>query len=119
MNRQEHLTIGVMAFILFYIFIHLIIKISGYPFFFAFIAVELGSIIPDILEPPDNWMHRGSRHSKRALKITGKIFAVTALIGMLSYFVPIFSVFIVLSNFFLGYATHLLADSTTKVGLPD
>ena len=119
MNRKQHLTIGTIAFIVYTYFIFLIIKISGDTIIYAFIAVVLGSIIPDILEPPTNWMHRGLGHSKRALRFTGKIFAVTALIGLLSYIAVIFSVFYVISNLFLGYAFHLLADATTEIGLPD
>jgi membrane-bound metal-dependent hydrolase YbcI (DUF457 family) len=86
---------------------------------YSLIAVVLGSILPDFLEPSTNWMHRGKYHSKRALKFNGKIFAITALIGLLSYFFYIFSVSYILSNFFLGYTSHLLADSTTTMGLPD
>lgn len=119
MNRQQHLAIGAIAFIAYTYLIYLIIKISEDTIIYAFIAVVLGSIIPDVLEAPTNWMHRGLGHSKRALKLTVKIFTITALFGLLSYFFYIFSIFYVLSNFFLGYAVHLLADATTKTGLPD
>lgn len=80
---------------------------------YAFIAAVLGSIIPDILEAPTNWMHRGLGHSKRALRLVGKILAVTTLIGLFFY------IFYIISSFFLGYVFHLLADATTEVGLPD
>ncbi|MDO9098908.1 MAG: metal-dependent hydrolase [Candidatus Methanoperedens sp.] len=146
MNKQQHLIIGAIAFFLYTYLINSFIKIPNDTVVYAFIAVILGSMIPDILEAPTNWMHRGLGHSKRALKLMGKIFAVTALIGILSYVVYyfsifyiisnfflgdavhpfllsyviyIFSIFYVISNFFLGYAVHLLADATTKVGLPD
>ncbi len=141
MNKQQHLIIGVIAFVLYTYLINLAIKISNDTVVYALIAVILGSVIPDILEAPSNWMHRGLGHSKRALKLMGKMFAVTAFIcllsyvvyyfsifyvisnffhlSLLSYVVYIFSIFYVISNFFLGYATHLLADATTKVGLPD
>jgi membrane-bound metal-dependent hydrolase YbcI (DUF457 family) len=68
MNRREHLAIGVMAFIAYRFLVHLIIKISADPLVYAFIAVVLGSILPDILEPATSWKHRGVCHSKRALK---------------------------------------------------
>jgi hypothetical protein len=119
MNRQEHLTIGVIAFLAYTYLIYLIIKISNNAIVYAFIAVVLGSIIPDILEAPTSWMHRGLGHSKRALKLTGKIFVITALIGLLSSIIYIFSIFYIISGFFLGYVFHLLADATTEVGLPD
>ncbi len=121
------MAIGVMAFIAYKVLVHLIVKISDDPVLYALLAVVLGSILPDILEPPTSWMHRGVYHSKRALKSIEKIFVVTVFIGILVpafvgifvYVVYIFSIFYVISNFFLGYTLHLLADSTTKVGLPD
>jgi predicted PurR-regulated permease PerM len=113
MNRQEHLTIGAVAFFAYTYLIYFIFKISNDAIAYAFIAVVLGSIIPDILEPPTSWMHRGLGHSKRTLKLTGKVLVLTALIGLF------FSIFYIISSFFLGYAFHLLADSTTEVGLPD
>ncbi len=113
MNKQQHLTIGVVAFFLYTYFIYIIIKISTEAITYAFIAVVLGSIIPDILEPPTSWMHRGLGHSKRALKLTGKILATATLVGLF------FSTFYIISSFFLGYVFHLLADATTEVGLPD
>jgi hypothetical protein len=85
----------------------------------GFIAVVLGSLIPDILEAPSSWMHRGLGHSKRALKLTTKVFAITAFLGLFSFLIQIFSIFFIISSFFLGYAVHLLADATTEVGLPE
>ncbi|MCZ7394152.1 MAG: metal-dependent hydrolase [Candidatus Methanoperedens sp.] len=113
MNRQQHLTIGVIAFLAYTYLIYLAIKISSDAIVYALISAVLGSIIPDILEAPTSWMHRGLGHSKRALKLTGKILVITALVGLL------FSIFYIISSFFLGYVFHLLADATTEVGLPD
>lgn len=113
MNRQEHLAIGTIAFLAYTYLLYLVIKTSTGAIGYAFIAAILGSILPDILEAPTSWMHRSICHSKRALKLTGKIFLITALIGLF------FSIFYVTSSFFLGYTFHLLADSTTEVGLPD
>ena len=104
--------IGIIAFIAYTYSINLIVGTSE-TVAFALIMVVLGSIIPDILEPPTNWMHRGLGHSKRALKLTGIIFVLTALIGLF------ISLLYIISSFFLGYAFHLLADSITEVGLPD
>ncbi len=113
MNRQEHVAIGIIAFLVYTYLLYLIFKASTGAIMYAFLAALLGSVIPDILEAPTSWMHRSTCHSKRALKLCGKIFAVTALIGLF------FSAFYVISSFFLGYVFHLLADSTTEVGLPD
>jgi membrane-bound metal-dependent hydrolase YbcI (DUF457 family) len=62
------------------------------------------------------WAYMGS---KRALKFTAELFGITALIGLITVIIPIFFISYVISNFFLGYIAHLLADSTTPVGLPD
>ncbi len=113
MNRQQHLIIGAIAFIAYTYLIYLITKISTDAIVYAFIAVILGSVIPDIIEAPTSWMHRGLGHSKRALKLMGMILIITALIGLL------FNMFYIISSFFLGYVFHLLADATTEVGLPD
>ncbi len=113
MNRREHLAIGIIAFLVYKYLLYLVFKISNEAILYALIAVILGSIIPDILEPPTSWMHRNAYHSKSALKLCGKAFALTAFIGLF------FSIFYVISSFFLGYTFHLLADSTTEVGLPD
>ncbi len=113
MNRQQHLIIGAIAFIAYTLLLYLISKIPADALIYAFMAVVLGSILPDILEAPTSWMHRGLCHSKRALKFLGEILVVTALIGLL------FSIFYIVSSFFLGYVFHLLADATTEVGLPD
>ncbi len=113
MNRQEHLAIGTIAFLVYTYLLYLVIKTSTGAIGYAFIAVILGSIIPDILEAPTSWMHRGICHSKRALNLSGKILVLTAFIGLF------FSTFYVISSFFLGYTFHLLADATTEVGLPD
>ena len=105
MNREEHLTIGVIAFFAYTYFID---YFSSDAIGYAFIAAVLGSIVPDILEPPTDWAHRDVFHSVRALKLTGMIFVLTALVGLYT-----------ISSFFLGYVCHLLADATTEVGLPD
>ena len=109
MKRDAHLAIGTIAFFAYtYLRDPSQSEITGYAFIYAFIAAISGSIIPDILEPPTNWAHRGLFHSKRILKITGTVFLLTALMKLY-----------IVSSFFLGYASHLLADATTKAGLPD
>jgi membrane-bound metal-dependent hydrolase YbcI (DUF457 family) len=119
MNREEHVVIGIVFFAVYTYFIFSLIKLSTNTIVFGAIAVVLGSIIPDVLEPATNWMHRGLGHSKRALKFTAELFGITALIGLITVIIPIFFISYVISSFFLGYVAHLLADSTTPVGLPD
>jgi len=119
MNKEQHLFIGIIAFVIYTWIFYFIIKISTDVIFFGFVCVIIGSIIPDILEPPRNWMHRGIGHSKRALKFSAKIFVITALISLISIIFREFLIFYIISCLFLGYLVHLLADSTTEVGLPD
>lgn len=113
MNKEKHIFIGIIAFLIYTGFFYSIIKIPTDLIFYGFGCVIIGSIIPDIFEPAYNWMHRGMCHSKRALKFSVTIFVITALISLISF------VFYVISCLFLGYLAHLLADSTTEVGLPE
>jgi membrane-bound metal-dependent hydrolase YbcI (DUF457 family) len=119
MNKQEHVLIGLIIFLAFSWLFYFLVKIPSDVIIYGLIGAILGSIIPDILEPATNWMHRGLGHSKRALKLTGRIFAITALLGLLSFFISLFFIFYIVASFFLGYVAHLLADATTAVGLPD
>ena len=90
-------------------------------FVLGLFAVVTGSLMPDILEAPASWRHRGIFHSKRALKCMAGMFGITAVIGLLPPSPLISHAFLVygLSCFALGYLFHLLADSTTKRGLPE
>jgi membrane-bound metal-dependent hydrolase YbcI (DUF457 family) len=118
MNREEHILFGIIAFIIYMLIFYSIIKDSTV-IFFSGIACVIGSILPDILEPANNWMHRGICHSIRALKFSVEIFAITVCISVILIILfREFSVFYV-SCLALGYLVHLLADSTTEVGLPD
>jgi membrane-bound metal-dependent hydrolase YbcI (DUF457 family) len=123
MNKIQHIIIGIIAFLIYTFFFNSIIKIltdvEFYGFGCGFGCVIIGSILPDILEPAYNWKHRGIYHSKRALKFSLTIFVITALISLISIFFRDFLVFYVISCLFLGYLVHLVADSTTYVGLPD
>ena len=119
MNRQQHVIVGLISFFLYTYLIYYLSKIFPDTIVMGLIAVVLGSVIPDILESPKNWMHRGLGHSKRALKFTATIFVITAFLGLFSSIINVFSIFYIISSFFLGYIFHLLADATTEVGLPD
>jgi len=119
MNKKVHICIGIIAFLIYTGFFYFIIKIPTDIKLYGLGCVIIGSIIPDILEPAYNWMHRGMCHSKRALKFSVMIFVITAFISLISIVFRDFLVFYVISCLFLGYLVHLLADSTTEVGLPD
>ena len=118
MNREEHVIVGILVFSLYTWLFHSLVNVSFNVILFGVISTIFGSIIPDILEPPTHWTHRGLGHSKRALKFVGYLFVIAALLGLLSIFNDIFFNSYIISSFFLGYVAHLLADSTTTMGIP-
>jgi membrane-bound metal-dependent hydrolase YbcI (DUF457 family) len=113
MNRPQHLTVCTLAFIGYGLFVNFLVKISINNITYAFLLAIVGTLLPDFIERPTHWDHRGFFHSKRALKWVGEILLITALLGLIFY-----QVFIA-SGFFFGYFMHLLADSTTPRGLPE
>lgn len=122
MDHGQHFVIGLVVFFVYNFFNNTIITSILHPLIGfsvgtiwligAFFAV-FGAVIPDQLEPATHWTHRKIFHSKRTLKISGWIFIVTAILAL---FNPLFYY---ISCFFAGYVSHLIADSTTKVGLPE
>lgn len=121
MNHGAHVLIGILFFFAYAFFHNAMSPVIHYPvpgapvpwlWIPGFFLAVIGSSLPDILEPAKNRAHRRTFHSKKTLRTAGLLFALTAVIGLLS---PVsFSV----SCFFLGYLSHLLADSTTRAGLP-
>ena len=121
MNRQTHLLVGIVLFLLCVYGTGLIHHTSGESLILGCIAVLAGSLFPDIIEPPASAKHRGFFHSRRMLKAAAVLFLITALAVMLAPGMPRFplaSSAFTSSGFFLGYATHLAADSLTRAGLP-
>ena len=121
MDRGAHFVIGLVVFFTYNFINTSIINSIINPIFgisaigmwlIGAFAAAFGSVVPDQIEPADHWTHRSTFHSIRALNFTTYLFAITAFIGLF------FSPFFYLACFFLGYMFHLLADSTTKVGLP-
>ena len=106
MNRGEHVAIGFgSAFVVTYLF---------FPSYLFFIwGALLGSIAPDVFEPARHYMHRKDFHSKRMLLLSVMITIFCLISGLF------FSWFYFGFYFFYGYSLHLLADSTTKMGLPE
>ena len=113
MNREAHLIIGVFTSIFLAFGIDTVIYhvIASLPF--AFLGSAIGSAAPDVLEPAKHWTHRKFWHSKRMLR--------NSVYGMLILILPSFLLPILWLGFyfFFGYFLHLLADSLTKMGLPE
>jgi membrane-bound metal-dependent hydrolase YbcI (DUF457 family) len=118
MRRQAHLVIGAIAFFVYTYPVYLLLKFPTNTMLMGLFAALFGSVMPDVLEPPRSWTHRGLGHSRRALKVSAEIFGISAILGLFSFFNPDLSLSYVVSGFFLGYAVHLLADSLTPAGLP-
>jgi len=118
MNKETHMVIGTITFSAYTYPLYLLLKIPTSTMLMGFFAVLFGSVIPDVLKPPKNWMHRGLGHSRRALKFSAEIFAVTAALGLFQFYIPELYLSYVASGFFLGYLVHLIADATTPAGLP-
>ena len=119
MRKGAHLIIGILAFCGYVYLLSLLHATTRELFLLGLFAVVTGSLMRDILEAPTSWRHRGLFHSKRALKCMVGTFGVTAVIGVLpSSLIPHAFLVYGLSYFALGYLCHLLADATTKRGLP-
>jgi hypothetical protein len=120
MRRGAHLIIGVLAFFGYAYLLSLLRETTSEWFIVGLFAVVTGSLMPDILEAPTSWRHRGLFHSKRALKCMAGMFGITVVAGILpSLLIPHAFLVYGISCFALGYLFHLLADSTTKRGLPE
>jgi membrane-bound metal-dependent hydrolase YbcI (DUF457 family) len=118
MNRQVHLVIGIVLFLVYAHGAGLFYRAAGTLLVFGILAVVAGSLLPDILEPATGARHRGICHGRRALGFAGMAFFLTAIPVLFSPTVPRLSLVFTVSSFFLGYASHLLADSLTRAGLP-
>jgi len=118
MNRQVHLVIGVVLFLVYVYVAGFFHSTSPELFAFGIVAVAAGSLLPDVLEPPTSAKHRGICHSWRALKFVTVMFLLTAIPVLFTPGIPRFPLVFSASCFFLGYSAHLLADSVTRAGLP-
>ena len=118
MRRQTHLLIGAAAFVAYTWPLYLLLHLPSGTMLIGFFAALFGSVMPDVLEPARDWSHRGFCHSRRAMKISAWAFAITGAVGLFQSLDPQLLASYLASGFFLGYALHLLADSTTPAGLP-
>jgi membrane-bound metal-dependent hydrolase YbcI (DUF457 family) len=120
MRREFHLIIGIFVFFMYAYLLHGIHSITIGYFVLGFCAVIVGSILPDILEPATNSKHRGIFHSWWALKCIVCIFGISVAITLvLALPESTKGIVFAVSCCALGYSFHLLADSTTRRGLPD
>ena len=109
MNSEEHY---ILAFILVVASYFVLNYFNLLNYFGYSVALLIGSILPDIIEPAKHYTHRNYFHSKRFLKINYYLLLPTLLIG---FFINwIFYLFFLI----IGYTSHLWLDSTTKMGLP-
>ena len=111
MRNGSHMIIGgITGFVIAYF-------TNGFSFVSIFsleiIASLIGSVSPDIIEPPVDYTHRRFFHSKRMLKY---LFVPLLIFFFLMFVIPLFKwLFFML----IGYEMHLIADSTTTMGLPE
>jgi membrane-bound metal-dependent hydrolase YbcI (DUF457 family) len=118
MNRQVHLIIGIVLFLVYAHGAGFLNHAAGSLFVLGILTVTAGSLLPDILEPATGARHRGICHGRRTLGFMGMAFLLTAIPVLFSPVVPRLPLVFPISCFFLGYAAHLLADSLTRAGLP-
>lgn len=118
MNREWHLVIGGIAFFLYQMFLDAFNTAIHYPWLLGIFLIAIGSVFPDTLEPGFSRYHRGFFHSHGALALMSIFFIVSAAITSFSSTFPNLVFIYLVSCFFLGYVFHLLADSTTTMGLP-
>ena len=118
MNRRTHLVIGFVLFLCWTRIAGSTHSVSGEVFVIGVIAAAAGSVYPDILEPATNARHRGFFHSRRMLVFATAGFLVTAVTILSTPGMPRLALVFGASSGFLGYSTHLLADSLTRAGLP-
>lgn len=118
MVRQRlHIKVGV----LFFLFVMYDVNSKGIDVNFIFIPIILlltiiGSILPDVIEPPRNKFHRKFFHSIFLLMIIF-VFIIMTYKKLIS---GNFDNPILVCYFFIGcgYVSHLLMDVITRNGLP-
>jgi hypothetical protein len=111
-GRNTHFSIALILLIVIYFTLdYFNFNLSNYSL--NAVALLIGSVIPDIIEPAEHYTHRKYYHSKRFLKILYFSLPISLLLGIILN--PILCVFF----FVLGYISHLWLDSTTKMSLPE
>lgn len=119
MRKEAHLLIGCGLFCVYSIPVLILTPINLSMAFWPFVVAAFGSIIPDIIEPAYHWDHRRFFHGTAILRLFTIIALITGMIAFLTIINGIFYYSYFVSGFFLGYASHLIADSTTKMSIPE
>ena len=109
MNKVQHFLGGLVLFL---IIILILDKLSLNHWMGFALALLIGSILPDIIEPAKHPFHRKYFHGKRFLKILSITLIITLILGIF------INQFLYLTFLALGYILHLALDSTTPFGLP-
>lgn len=105
MNSKEHYTLAFILLIVIYFILNYFNLLS---YFGYSVSLLLGSVLPDMIEPAKNYMHRNYFHSKRFLKILYYLIIPTLILSIL--FNYLFYIFFLI----MGYISHLWLDSTTR-----
>jgi len=118
MRRNEHIALTIILSIPFFGLFYVLNYFDGIYFMFPMIIT---TFLPDILEPPVDYAHRGFFHSKGMLRFLTIYVLMGSLIVLSISFVLGFVFHFFYYAFFgaFGYISHLLGDATTSMGLPD
>ncbi|MCK5038023.1 MAG: metal-dependent hydrolase [Thermoplasmata archaeon] len=114
MRKHGHMFVGVIFFVLVILaFDHFNIMPPYWILPLYFFITIMGSRMPDWIEPSSRggYRHRGFFHSRVML-------VCLLVVGVVSYFYAQDPWYHAPFFFVLGYISHLLADSTSKMGLP-
>ncbi|MHA1946898.1 MAG: metal-dependent hydrolase [Candidatus Hodarchaeales archaeon] len=112
MNKDEHIIIGFFIGILAGVFCSNFSEYFNFILYIFFIGLSLiGSISPDLIEPPLGRSHRRFFHS---FLMVGVLIIIVIWLNAGNQ-----SIITYLSTgFMLGYLSHLLLDATSRIGLP-
>ena len=115
-NRETHFGIALLIFL---VYAFILYQFFSFNYISYGVSVFLGAILPDILDPwskENRYEHRRFFHSTNLLKPLWIVCGISLILSFL------FSEFIILLFFGLGYLSHLLADSVKSYswskGLP-
>lgn len=103
MNRATHMIISLILYLS--LIAILKIQLDQWTLVGMTIAVIAGTTTPDILEHPKHFNHRSIWHSQTVL-----YFAILLLL--------LFDKTTMQFGFVFGYATHLMSDTYSRVGIP-
>ena len=112
MNQDEHKIMGFFIGTIVGVLASTFSEHFNFILYLLFIGLTvLGSISPDLIEPPHDMNHRKFFHS---VLLLGSLVFLLILLNLRYQ-----SIFTYLSSgFIIGYLSHLLLDAMSKMGLP-